>query len=426
MTPNLDRAFLLYQQTRYAQAELELRQALMHVPDDATAHALLGLCLAQQKRYDEASQEAAAAVHRAPDLPFAHYAMASVLHDRNRLDEAAAAIGEAIRLEPAHAEFFALSAGIHLDRRDWPAALADAEQGLAIDPEHVGCTNLRAIALVKLGRKREAGLSIDAALARDPENAASHANQGWTRLEQGRPAEALHHFRESLRLNPELEWARQGIIEALKARYLIYRWMLRYFLWMAKLSHRAQWQTLLIAYLAYRLLSAVARRSPSLAPWIWPVLALYLAFVLLTWLADPLFNLILRLDRFGRLALSREQTAASNWIGGCLLAALSCAAAWLWTRSPSALLGTLIFGVLMLPIAGTYQCQAGRPRSLMAGYTIGLAALGCAGLLVALLWPPGGRPDSAAVVAPLAGVCLLGSVASGWIVNLLVTVRPRR
>ena len=29
--------------------------------------------------------------------------------------------------------------------------------------------------------------------------------------------------------------------------------------------------------------------------------------VLLTWLAVPIFNLLLRLDRFGRLVLSREQ-----------------------------------------------------------------------------------------------------------------------
>ena len=62
----------------------------------------------------------------------------------------------------------------------------------------------------------------------------------------------------------------------------------------------------------------------------------------------------------------------------------------------------------------------------MARYTVGLAVLGCASLLVALLWPTGGQPDSTAVVAPLAGVCLIGSVASGWIVNLLVMVRPRR
>jgi hypothetical protein len=53
-----------------------------------------------------------------------------------------------------------------------------------------------------LGRKGEAGSTIDGTLSREPENSFSHANKGWTLLEQGRRKEALAHFRESLRLEP--------------------------------------------------------------------------------------------------------------------------------------------------------------------------------------------------------------------------------
>jgi len=35
---------------------------------------------------------------------------------------------------------------------------------------------------------------------------------------------------------------------------------------------------------------------------IYGLLVAYMAFALLTWLADPLFNLLLRFSRFGRLA----------------------------------------------------------------------------------------------------------------------------
>ena len=48
---------------------------------------------------------------------------------------------------------------------------------------------------------------------------------------------ALEHFREALRLNPSPEWARAGLVEALKARYPSAA-SLRYFLWMSTLSRR--------------------------------------------------------------------------------------------------------------------------------------------------------------------------------------------
>ena len=92
------------------------------------------------------------------------------------------------------------------------------------------------MALVQLGRKDEAQQTLGSALANDPENALTHANQGWALLHRGDHAKALEHFREALRIDPELDWARAGIVEALKARHLIYRVMLRFFLWMGRQS----------------------------------------------------------------------------------------------------------------------------------------------------------------------------------------------
>ena len=47
-----------------------------------------------------------------------------------------------------------------------------------------------------------------------------------------------------------VDWARQGILEALKARHLLYRLMLWYFLWMAKLSEKAQWAVVIVCAFA--------------------------------------------------------------------------------------------------------------------------------------------------------------------------------
>lgn len=373
-SPHFQRAQLLLEQSRYELAERELRQALADAPNDAGAHALLSLCLIESKKYAEATQAAEQAIHLAPDAPFGHYVLSRVMLSRNRLDQAAEAAQAAIHIDPLDADYWAQMSAIRYEQRRWQDALDAAEAGLDQDAEHVGCTNLRAMTLVKLGRREQAGQTIDAALARNPENAISHANMGWTLLEQRQPEKAMEHFREALRLDPQLDWARAGIVEALKAKHFIYGLMLRYFLWMARLSGQAQWGIVLGAYFGNRLLGGFARSNPEWAPWVLPIQLLYLAFCVLTWIASPLFNLILRLNRFGRLALSREQIVASNWVGGCLLVTGLGIVGWLLFDSEPAGLLALQAGLLLPALAGVFNCSRGWPKWTMTAVAVGLVA----------------------------------------------------
>lgn len=417
----IQRGLLLYQQSRYEMAEGELRQALVAEPGDAYAHSLLSLCLIERKQLDDATDEARQAVHLAPDMPFAHYALAKVWYDRDRYDDARTAIEEAIRLDPENPDYRFLLSAIHLDERRWEEALRVAEDGLALDAEHAGCTNLRAMALVKLGRTREAGATIDAALARDPENATTHANRGWTLLEQGNANEALGHFREALRLDAQNEWARMGIVEALKARNPVYAVMLRYFLWMSRLSRQAQWGVIIGGYIANRMLTRAAAANPDLAPWLLPFRVLYVGFVLMTWTAEPLFNLLLRMNSFGRLALSREQVVESNWIGAVmLLALLSLGACIVWGFDSPFLVSAMVFGFLIIPLAGTLKTSLGWPRAAMWTYTGVLGTLGLASVFTALAAADGDANWA------FFGVFLLGVIAAPWVANYMITRRPSR
>jgi tetratricopeptide (TPR) repeat protein len=422
MNPNLERGLLLLQQSRHEMAESELRQALADDPHDAYAHALLGLCLAHREQFQEATGEAQQAVHLGPDFPFAHYALARVYYERNRFPEALAGVNEAIRLDPENADQYALLADIHLHEYRWREALNAAEQGLQFDPENVACTNIRAIAMVKLGRKDEAGRTIDAALAKHPENSLTHANQGWTLLHQGRPKEAAEHFREALRLDPQNEWARQGIIEALKARHFIYAWMLKYFLWMSRFSRRGQWGIILGGYFGNRLLGMLAQSNPDLKPWILPLQILYVVFALMTWLAYPFFNLLLRLNKFGRLVLSREQTIAANCFGLCLLVALVGLGGCVVRGFDSAwILVALVFGLLLVPVSAVFKCAAGWPRNTMAAFTIVMVLFSL--VLLAMFFTEMASEKTA--INTLQGF-ILCSVGSTWLANVLGMQRPTR
>ncbi len=420
MSGPFERAQVLLEQGRYDLAEKELRSALAADPDNAAAHALLAECLLQLEKLDDATREAQAAIHGAPDFWFSHWVLARILLERNRYDEAETATNEAIRLAAAEPGPVMTLAGIRLAQRNWPGALEAAERGLQLDPEHVGLNNVRAAALVRLGRRAEAGATLDSVLARQPENAMTHANKGWGLLDKGDPKEALVSFREALRLDPTSEWARAGVVEALKARNPIYGFMLRYFMWMSKLSGKAQWAIILIGFVGSRALRGIADTNKTVAPFVWPVIIAYSIFAVMTWISAPLFNLFLRLHRDGRHALSRDQVVASNWFGVCLLAALLSLGIWAATGQVVALWPALVFGLLLIPVAGTFACDPGWPRWAMAAITIGLLLVGAGGpFLAVFLQRPG-------VVSGSLTLFLLGIFASQWIAAGLASVTVRK
>ena len=377
---HFQRGLLLYQQSRYQDAVGELRLQLGEDSEDSLTHGFLALSLNELEKYPEATEHAQRAIHLAPDEAFGHFALARVLLSRQRFDEARAAILEAIRLNPYEADYFGILAALELNKSRWREALAAADQGLALDPEHGLCTNLRAQALVKLGDRAAAAATMGEALARQPDDAYTHSNQGWALLHAGQPRQALDHFREALRLDPELEWARAGIVEALKARNFIYRWMLAWFLWMSRLSPGMRWGLVIGAYFGQRFIGQLARNSPELAPFLWPVLLAYFGFVLLSWLAPSFFNLLLRLDRFGRYALSADQIRGANLLAACLLAAILCAALFFVRLNGILIYAALLFVLLALPVSSIYSCSPGWPRQSMIAISLALFA----GILLAL------------------------------------------
>lgn len=415
---HLQRAMVLLDQSRHDLAETELRQVLVGDPQSPLAHALLSQCMLERQELDGATKEAEAAIRSAPDWPFAHATLARVLINRQHFDDALLSAEEALRLDPADADNYALLAMIQIDRRDWSTALAASEQGLEYDAEHVGCNNARAMALTKLGRNDEAGATLAATLHRDPQDAFSHANVGWNALHERDYQKALEHFREALRLDPNMEFAKAGMVEALKARNPVYGLMLRYFLFMERLSGRAQWGIILGLYFAFRFLSNLAVDKPQWRHWIQPLLIAYVAFAVMTWIAGPMFNLLLRLNRYGRHALSADQRRGANLVGVVFLPALVCLVWWLCDDDAHfAFLGTIYFGPLLLPVSAIFNCDSGWPRWCMAAYTLALASL------LPLSFPLG------AMDRQLIQLCFLGHLwgcfLSGLVANGLMMVRAK-
>ncbi len=371
MSAHLERANLLLQQSRPADAEREAMLALSLQPADPGALAVLALARAYQKNYPGALAAATEAVGLAPEYPYFHYVHAFVLHHADKPREAFVAVQEALRLDPHDASLFSLLASIELARSRWKEALEAAEQALAIDAEHVEAANLRAMALVRLGRKEEAMETVDFALRRAPENAMSHANQGWNCLHRNDPKAAQEHFREALRLDPELTYARDGLLEALKARNPIYRGMLAYFMWIGRQSTKFQWVFVIGTLLLFRLI----RSLPNVHPAFWVLVGLCYLFIYLSWTAVPMFNLLLRLDRFGRYVLTADQRMASNWFGLVLLGSIGCFVAALCGVGGWTFIAAIMLLALTICVSVTFL-RTGAHRLVLGAATLGLAAIG--------------------------------------------------
>ncbi len=368
---------------RYDAAADLLAQHLGAEPDDVRAHCWRALSLLELERYDDAAAHFLRAIQLGPDDPYPWFVGAHIDLRRHRADDSEKKIVECLRLDPYDADAFGLWAAIGIERRDWRSALDAAERGLAIDPEHDACTNLRATALTNLGRRGEAAAALQGQLARTPNDALTHANQGWTEMHRGDHVKALEHFQQALRSNPTLEWARTGVLEALKARYWPYRITLRYFLWMSRLSARWQFWIIFGGWILYRAAFRLAETDGPLAPLLWVLVGLYLAFAASSWFAVPIGNLLLCLNRYGRLALTRWEKVGAATVTGLLVAA-GCGIALGWKDESVALLVGL-FALFLSPVVKLLVDQSrSKARLAMAGWLSVVVLIGVAWVVLAL------------------------------------------
>lgn len=373
----MERIALLLSQGKWQLAEQELRRHISEEIEDTEAHAYLGMCLLVQKKYPEAKHEIEESIRLSPTFAYSHYLLSQWYLDQGYPNKALAPNQEAIKLDPEDADYHTQLAAIYFQQSKWEESLESTEQALLLNPEHVDAYNLRARILIKLGRTPEASESFSASMQRDPQNSYTHSNRGWGLLEERQYKESLEHFRESLRLDPSNEAARQGLIEALKARYWIYRAYLNFAFFMSNLQNVPRW-ALVIG------LVVIVNIIPFLLP-------VYLAFVFFSWFSPLIFNSLLQFNSFGRYALNEREKKFSILFIATL--ALGLATLIPGLLLPEALLEGIGVSALFLlfPIAGTFSKsqKRGRQRSAWFGFgLVGIALVHLVSLILGLAITP--------------------------------------
>ena len=402
----MQRVELLLDQRRFAEARGIIMQGLAQDPEHPVLNAFLGYCLRMEDRAQEALQPAMQAVGRAPEWSFVHYVLALVYDGMDNRKKALESVDVAIGLEPNESSYHGLKAALLFQAKQWHDAVASAKQGLQFDPEDSQCRGILTAAMNQLGQHDAVEHLVDETLRKDPEDAFAFANKGWSCLRQGDAKEAIRHFKEALRLEPELEWARVGALEALKARNPLYRGLLAFFFKMGALPQSAQFGIMIGLFVVYRIASSISEDHPGLQPFIAPFLVAYLAFAYATWLGSSLANCVLLFHPFGRLAMTAKEKRNAWVLAGMVVAGLACLSGGaFWDVSAAFLLGILLL-LSTLPLVGVQNALSRKAFRVGATMLVAILGFGIVGIVA---------------MPQLYGVAMLLWLAYVWVIGQYVS-----
>src|SRR6478736_4148783 len=212
------RAVQLRDLRRYAEAEAMFKDALAQSPHDPDTLHELALCQYLQPQGEKrAIATIESAIAAAPNESDLHATRALILAAIPRVKDAAVAAKEATRLDPYNVRAWVALASSHSAAQRWADVEQAARHALALDPDQSDAATMLAHALRLQGKHEENAGQIAGMLHRDAEDDRVHAAAGWSALQQGRGKEAEKHFLEALRLDPNNDFARQGLLESFRA-----------------------------------------------------------------------------------------------------------------------------------------------------------------------------------------------------------------
>lgn len=314
---NFERGLQLFDMGRFKDAIPYLNNALASDIDNFEAKFLLAQCHLQMDSLDQSKNLALELRSSYPNFSGVHYLLSQINLLEDNLKEALELIDEAISIDPYDEDYFGHKAFIYLNDKKFEEALYYANEGLKLNAKSRSCLNARASTLTKLNRKEEAKETIENLLNDDPENAYSHANVGWSHLEHNDINEALVHFKEALKLDPNHEYARNGMVTAVKAKNKIYNLYLRYAFWISNKSEKNQWLFIIGIYLVYRF-SVKALTYSGMTILAIPLIIVYLLFALGSWIMEPLSNMLLLFDSYGKYLLDDNSRLSGQILFGLL------------------------------------------------------------------------------------------------------------
>lgn len=410
----LSHGLLLQDQGRLEEAEACFYSVLAREPDNDFVYGRLALCqMSQPGKKRRALETVDEAIRLRADEPFYFSVKAIILGELHRGKESLEAAETAVRLNPE--DTFALSAKANaycaMDR--WAEAEEWSRHALALDSDNAMAANILAHTLRMQGKRELNAEAVARLLAADPEDSFAHVNAGWSALQAKDQVRAEGHFREALRLDPESDMAREGLLESFRARSWFYRAYLSYCFFMQRHTEGKQWLIFLGAFAVYQ----VSRQYLATINPVYSgvLVAVWLGLVLWVWLAPGIGNFLILLDRSARLALKPAERHQGIAVGGVFaLGGLATVIGLVSAYYPVLLVGVGMLATT-IPASLTFGNASSRGRLVFGSITVLLYLV--VTTVVVLEWVR--HPAPMHPVSSVLGTCaLLATVACTWLGNV--------
>lgn len=314
MSSPFARAQMLRQHRRHEEAVAMLHAHLAHHPDDASAHIELALNrIEMQGSKAMALEDARKATGLSPNDPFPLALQANILCQLDREKEALVMAEAAIAMDPEDVYSWNAKTLALCGLSRWKEAEESARKALELDPDDESASNLMAHVFRLQNKLDESQQESRRRLARDPDNAFSFANSGWAALQRGQVQEAEQMFKEALRLQPDLKFAKDGLKESYRARSAFYRLFLRWAFFMQRFSDKYQMLIVIGVVFGFRIVRGIAAAVHPLLALV--VMFVYYMFLFGTWLSSGIANFLILKDPVARLSLDRSEKVEGVAIG---------------------------------------------------------------------------------------------------------------
>ncbi len=356
----LQRAYLLMNQGRHADAAGWFQQVLAINPNDAQTLSQLALCWSHDPaKYEQAVLVARQAIALAPDTSYHHSVLAVTLIEVAKpgqdglIREARDAAAKALELDPESALAHSVHGLALLRLHRYKEAEAAARQALALNTSNNLATQVLAMSLLNQRKDGDLKSLVDWQLQENPESVSAHVSAGFQALRQGQHKTACEHFREALRLDPCSDAAREGLIHSFRARSLIYGLYLRFCHFMMRFGRNGSGGIMLAGYFGYRFAFASLKDNhPGIA---YTLAGLWLVFALWTFLARGLGSALMLTDRFVRMAIRPKERWEGACVGGMVLLALLCLGFGLLQGRAALVFAALACFLSAIPVASAFS-----------------------------------------------------------------------
>ncbi len=345
----VDRINILLSQNRISEAKKLCETILERDPENEFYKLIFARIIFMEGNHDESREITEHLLTEDPENILAlHLSLDIDLADK-KIDKAESKAGRIIEMLPEDPSSHLAMVQVNMVKRNYDQALISINKSLELDAENVDALNYKIVIDRILGNQSQA--TIEEALELNTENPSTVANHGIQLLQEGKVKEALERLGYALSLDPSNTIARYGMQEALKSKFWLYRMFFKMKMMAARLSGRTLWIILLGSYLGLRILSKIAQSSPDYESILFPLVCAIGMIFMLTWILDPLMDLYLMTNKYGRHLLDKREKQSAYLVGSSLTFCVIFAALYLIFGKFQQLYLALTFYVAMIPFS---------------------------------------------------------------------------